>query len=232
MNDSVSFAGSQAAGWLPDPAALLRSTDWASLECAAGSAKDIPATMALLFDTDPEVRVWAVDHGLSAVRHQNTIYEATLPAASYVAAILTDPRTTVTAPHTGWDLNPRQCSLRAALIDWLGELGMDADEEILALRARRGSSYPDFDALRALRPVLFRAVAAFLHDDDLSVRHAALAAAVSFAEAPELAGSRPELVECARSLLASSTTDRYHRDRATDALTAWEQTTQTPAQDT
>lgn len=189
--------------------------------------------LALLFDTDPEVRVWALDHGLSAVRHQNTIYEATPPAALYVAAILTDPRTTVTALHTGWNLTPRRCSLRAALLDWLGELGMDADDEIVALRARHGSSsYPAFDALRALRPVLFRAVAAFLHDDDLSVRHAALAAAISFAEAPELARSRPELVECARGLLASSTTDRYHRDRATAALTAWEQTTQTRAQGT
>ncbi|GIG00249.1 hypothetical protein [Catellatospora citrea] len=47
----------------------------------------------------------------------------------------------------------------------------------------------------AMRPALFAVIAPFLHDDDASIRLAALAAAILLVEAPELAHHRTEIGE-------------------------------------
>ncbi|MYW01167.1 hypothetical protein [Streptomyces sp. SID3343] len=63
--------------------------------------------------------------------------------------------------------------------------------------------------LDGIRPVFSHAVAAFLRDDDPDVRHAATAAAVAYAEDPDLAEHRAELVPLAHRLLAESTVRSY-----------------------
>lgn len=219
MAGSDPHPGSQAAAGLPDPAVLLRTTDWAGLTHARGPARDTPAALAALLDPDPLTRARALDACWEPLRQENTIYPATLPAALYIAAILPDPRTSAAGQHGRWGRSPRLRPLRAALLDWLGELGTDADDETAALFARSHvlEDCPPFSTVRALRPVFFTAVAAFLHDADRDVRHAAVAAAIPFAQAPELDAHQAEFIHCARRLLATST-DTYYRARTTDAL--------------
>ncbi|MGW0846573.1 hypothetical protein ACWD26_41900 [Streptomyces sp. NPDC002787] len=55
---------------------MLESTDWA---------------LTRLTNPDPVVRESAVRDALGAVTHQNSIYEVTVPAALYVAAVLDHP---------------------------------------------------------------------------------------------------------------------------------------------
>ncbi|MGW2563079.1 hypothetical protein ACWCXB_28330 [Streptomyces sp. NPDC001514] len=85
---------------------------------------------------------------------------------------------------------------------------------------------PDMRAFRDLRPVIYSAVQPFLTDDNAKVRDAALVAAIPLAEHHALTEHRPELADHAHRLLSTST-DRYKRDRALDALNAWGHDTST-----
>ncbi|SCF68820.1 hypothetical protein GA0115259_101049 [Streptomyces sp. MnatMP-M17] len=157
------------------------------------------------------------------MRHQNTIYPATPPAALYIAAILSDSRTTEVGTYALQQRHrrePQQLPLRAALLDWLHLLALDTNDECLEITRRYGFENPHMERVRAMRPVLFRAVAVFLHDEDSDVRHAALAAAIPLAEDPTLEDVRVELVPLAHKLLATST-DHRHRTCVIDGLRAW-----------
>lgn len=213
----------QTARILPEPGSLLHDTDWAALEHARGTAEDVPAALAALLDPNPAVQAEALDRGLEPLRHQGSIYPATASAALYIAAILPDPRTTGVGIYDLLESHIRQQRprpLRAALLDWLGFLAYDSDDQNAEIGRQRGWADTSLHAVRALRPVLFHAVSAFLHDADPEVRAAALVAAIPLVEAPELTRHRTELVPCARQILAAST-DRYYRDCAIDGLTAW-----------
>lgn len=216
--------GDSAAARLPDPETLLRDTDWRALEHARGTAEDIPAALIALLAPDPAARSRALDHGLEPVRHQNSIYSATPPAALYIAAILSDPRTIAVGSYELMQRHQRerqQLPLRAALLDWLHLLVLDANDECLAATQRYGLEDPHMESLRALRPTLFHAVAEYLLDADLVVRHAALAAAIPLAEHPELASYRAELIRLAEQLLATSTDHRF-RASALGGIRAWQ----------
>ncbi|MFD7900430.1 hypothetical protein [Streptomyces sp. NPDC059743] len=222
--------GDSAVADLPEPEALLRDTDWAVLDHARGAAEDIPAALAALHHPDPSVRARALEHGLEPVRHQNTIYPATPPAALYIAAILSDPRTTEVGTYELQQRHrreTRQLPLRAALLDWLHLLALDTNDECLEVTRRYGFEDPHMERVRAMRPALFRAVAVFLHDENPDVRHAALAAAIPLAEDPALEDVRVELVPLAHKLLATST-DHRHRTCVIDGLRAWGHDVQDP----
>ncbi|RSM89949.1 hypothetical protein DMH25_39860 [Streptomyces sp. WAC 01325] len=137
-------------------------------------------------------------HLSDPVHHQNTIYSATVPAALYVAAILSDPRTgTVVADRDGQAL-----PLRAALLAWVTSVAIEVDTEAEAKMADVGlclEEHPESVQVRALRPRLFQAVSGFLHAPDLAVQEAAIAAAVSLMDAPELVQQRAFLSSCCRS---------------------------------
>ncbi|WP_406292034.1 hypothetical protein [Embleya sp. NBC_00896] len=212
------------AACLPEPEALLCGTDWAALDDARGSAEDIPAALVALLDPDPAIRAEALERGLEPVRHQNSVYPATPPAALYVASILSDPRTLAVGAYDlerGRPPESRELPFRAALLDWLCSLALDVDDACVEAIRRFGSeTHPESEALRALRPVFFRAVAVFLRDGDQDVRDAALAVAVSLVEDPALAGHRLELVPLARELLAAGG-DPAHRRQAIRGLRAW-----------
>jgi hypothetical protein len=220
--------GDSAAARLPDPETLLRETDWGALNHARGTAEDIPGALIALLDPDPAARSRALEHGLEPVRHQNSIYSATPPTALYVAAILSDPRTIAVGSYELMQRHQRerrQLPLRAALLDWLHLLALDANDECLAATRRYGFEDPHMESLRALRPALFHAVAEYLLDADVVVRRAALAAAMPLAEDPELAGYRSELIRLAEQLLVISTDHRF-RASALGGLRAWQDNAQ------
>ncbi|WP_439678172.1 hypothetical protein [Embleya sp. MST-111070] len=76
---------------LPEHRVILENTDWASLMAPQGSGGFLPGALMRLLDVDPAVRAAAAEEAL--IGHQNTIYEATVPVARFVAAILDHPAT-------------------------------------------------------------------------------------------------------------------------------------------
>ncbi|MEU6235879.1 hypothetical protein [Kitasatospora sp. NPDC047058] len=202
---------------LPDPSALLRGTNWSSLQTATGTARKLPQALIRLLEPDltvPEARK-TLD-ALEPVRHQNTIYEATPVTALLVAALLARR----SAQH-GVEAD----GVCALLLAWLAGVACDSDDACAAAGNRYGDrdyqdGCPAMAALRALRPVLYRAVSPFLDDADAAVRDTALAAALAFAEHPALAPHRDNLARYARRLLLTNDT-QWRRRQALGALRAW-----------
>ncbi|MFF0864110.1 hypothetical protein ACFYUV_20285 [Nonomuraea sp. NPDC003560] len=203
-----------------DPLALIKQTDWASLEHALGPADDTPAALADLLLGTPEAQAKAVRHLNDPVHHQDTLYSATGPAALYVAAILSDPRTDTLVPSRE---DGQWYPLRQELLEWLGSITDGVSNDVEAVLVRLGllpGKDPEFTEVRALRPTLFRAVAAFFQDPNLPVREAALAAAVPLLDAPELAHHQASIAPIVRSVLATSL-DRGYQAIAVGGLRAW-----------
>lgn len=206
---------------LPPFRTLLDSTDWASLATACGTGEALPAALTLLTDPDPVIRESALHDALGPVTHQNSIYEATVPVALYVAAILDHPAITVgdDDPDAG---TPNRPTL-VQLLDWLGDTAYDADDECVAIDERlygEGVHDEQMQAFRDARPAIHSAVHRLLDHDNADVRHAALVTAIPLIEHPLLTRHQADLADHARRLLAGST-DRHHRDRMLDALKAW-----------
>jgi hypothetical protein len=204
---------------LPDPREVVKATAWATLEHARGQAEDSPALLVGLLAEDPGAQARALRHLSDPIHHQNSVYSATVPAALFVAAALNDPSTAMALPAPG----RAQKQVRAALLDWLGSVANEVGNEAEATMARLGlclESDPVSVQIRALRPALFRAVSAFLHDPDAAVQEAAIAAAVSLLDAPELVEQRDVLAPLVRDVLATST-DRAYRFVAGHGLSAW-----------
>jgi hypothetical protein len=192
--------------------ALLDGTDWASLATARGDGGFLPAVLTRLLDPDPSVQAGAIRE-LEPVHHQDSFYEATVPVALYVAAILAGPATAA--------------STQAALLEWLGALAREADDECVADGERHFNggylaNYPELRAFRDRRPTFYRAVSVFLDHDDPAVRDAAILAALPMTEHPDLLRHRGEVGHHARRLLATSTR-RSDRCRALAALKKWGQ---------
>ncbi|MFD8645465.1 hypothetical protein ACFV14_34745 [Streptomyces zaomyceticus] len=205
---------------LPHYQVLLDGTDWPSLATACGTGESLPATLARLLDPDPAVREAAAKEALGQVTHQNTIYEATVPVAQFIAAILDHPA--ITADEIGQGtVHPTL----VGLLEWLSDTAYDADDERVAIGEglhgeRFLHEYDEMRALRDLRPTIFRAVHPLLCHESAEVRDAALVAAVPLAEHPNLVAHRVELVGHAHRLLGTSS-DRHNRDRVLDALKTW-----------
>ncbi|MGW3134795.1 hypothetical protein [Streptomyces sp. NPDC001139] len=218
----------ESGGFTPDGSAhhqlLLEGADWESLGTARGDGGFLPAVLSRLLDPDPTIQMGAVSE-LEPVCHQNSFYEATLPVALYVAAILFHPATATTvAPNRQTDPE-RGYPVRAALLDWLGSLVYDAGDECLAVGERHFdgdylADYPEMRAFRDHRPAFYRSVSRFLSDEDTAVRDAATVAAIPLIEHPSLSCHRDELGRRVHRLLAGST-NRYHRGRSLDTLKTW-----------
>ncbi|NUP49762.1 MAG: hypothetical protein HOW97_20995 [Catenulispora sp.] len=205
---------------LTDPDVLVAHTNWAELEHAHGSAADLPAGLALFLHDNMTVRSEAASTYLEVVNHQNSIYSATTPVALYVASILPDPRTSRAGLFGSGERFP---PMRAPLIDWLGGIADDVSDEALEIGRRCGfrTEDPAITRLRAARPALFEAVAAFVHDPDPAVRHAAITAALLLLDSPEQRGRhREEFTPLIHDLLRTSANQYYHL-RALDSLEIW-----------
>jgi hypothetical protein len=196
-----------------DPWALLLATDWSSIEhCCPNTAPATPVILAGLLDDDEDVQRTAVHNLGQAVTHQNTIYGATAPAARFVIAILGHPRTTTSGIYFHEE---RRRPMRAALLQWLGDLAFDAtyDED--------GPGEPDdVTAVRAVLPLIYEAAQPYLADPDLPIREAAVHAAAMTLAAPELAVHIPELVPLVRGTLSTSEY-RGYRYLAERCLVIW-----------
>ncbi|MFC3574791.1 hypothetical protein ACFOZ0_16195 [Streptomyces yaanensis] len=130
---------------LPHHQALLGGTDWAELGTARGHGGFLPAVLTRLLDIDPAGQTSAIKE-LELVCHQNSFYEATLPVALYVAAILAHPATVTIEPNLRSN-QERDYPVRAALLEWLGSLAYDADDECVAI-GERVIEHPDLTWLR------------------------------------------------------------------------------------
>ena len=208
---------SEAGELLPDPAALIEETDWASLEHAYGPADDTALRLLELLDEDPGVRASALGQLDMSVFHQGSLYSATPAAALFIAAILRHPRT-LAGHESAYPWDSRR-PFRAALLEWLGQVAESAacdhpgdgtEEDHLRV----------IEACRAVRPAIYSAVAPYLDDPVAAVREAATGAAVHLLQASELANRRPS---AARLLERSVATSDDRRERAAAVLTlgAW-----------
>ncbi|MFE7243752.1 hypothetical protein [Streptomyces sp. NPDC057580] len=211
---------------LPHYQALLDGTDWASIATASGTGEALPAALARLLDPDPAVRAAAADHAFREATDQNTIYEAAVPVARYITAILDHPAITAGEAAPDPDRPPHRATL-VRLLEGLRDTAYDADDERVAIGERqRGKGfldeYREMRALRDLRPAIFSAVHPLLGHESADIRDAALVAAIPLTEHPDLTTHRGELGEHARRLLATSP-DSYYRELVLDAMKAWGQ---------
>ncbi|WP_326590996.1 hypothetical protein [Streptomyces sp. NBC_01294] len=203
-----------------DPAEVLAATHWGAVEHAYGPADNVPEMLIGLLGADQHVRSRALDDLHHIVHHQNTLYTATAPAALYVAGILGDERTL-------WpvDKGPHGFPgpMRAELLGWLDSVANDADDEAAEFSRRFGfppEDYPPFIEICRIRPQLFRAVSAFLHDSDSHVRAAAVSACIPLLDDPRLLHHRVTLIPLLREVLAASEVWQY-QERAIEALASW-----------
>lgn len=193
---------------------MIEDTDWAALEHAYGPARDTPLRLVQLLDDDPDVQASALGQLDMSVLHQESLYSATAPAAVFIAAILSDPRT-LARHESCFPWEDRARPLRAALLEWLGRVADSAAYGETA-DADDGNDPGATDAVRAVRATIYDAVSAHLLAPDPVVREAALGAAAALLRAPDLAEQITATARLLRQLLAEST-DR--RERAATVLT-------------
>ncbi|MFD8260321.1 hypothetical protein ACFV19_15615 [Streptomyces griseoluteus] len=196
-----------------DPWALLLETDWNNVDhCCPNVAPATPVILAGLLDDDEAVQRTAVHNLGQVVTHQNSIYGATAPAARFVIAILGHPRTMTSGVYFHVE---RRRPMRAALLQWLGDLADDATYH------EDGPGEPDdVAAVRAILPLIYEAARPYLIDADLLIREAAVHAAAMTLAAPELAVHVPEVVPLVRSTLSTSEY-RGYRYLAKWCLVTW-----------
>ncbi|MFD7676952.1 hypothetical protein [Streptomyces sp. NPDC060187] len=209
-----------AATNLPDPRSTLTRTNWATLQHAYGPATDAPEILTALLDTDQGVRTRALDNLFGILHHQGTIYEATVPTAQYVAAILPDPRTRLSVDKTHRSFPG---CIRADLLAWLGSVADSIADAVDQVGQRLGfplDDHPPAVAVREIRPLLQSAVLPYVDDSDRSVREGAIAACIPLLDDVRLLHHRAALVPLVRQVLGTSELWQ-HRERAIDALDAW-----------
>ncbi|MGW7447510.1 hypothetical protein [Kitasatospora sp. NPDC054795] len=171
---------------LPDPAAVIRETDWAALEYGFGDPHRVAAGLRDLLHPDPTIRREA-QRGLRGAFHAEAgeALPTTMPTAACLAGLLAVPQA-AGALGLPDPLAPGR-SMRAAVLDLLGHYFLSADD-----RAHASSGHgPSETALRRLRPAVHRVVAPLLDAEDRAVRHCAVFTAVSLVEHPGWRGTAP-----------------------------------------
>ncbi|WP_330240068.1 hypothetical protein [Streptomyces sp. NBC_00525] len=210
-------AGAHCETDVPSYRVVLAETDWGSLETPFGNGACLPGVLARLLEPDARAQVAALSELGELVGHQNSVYEATAPVATFVAGILAHPAAANRRPY-------RAVPVRAAMLNWLASTVYDASDEAVDRIARYCPGFlvtgTPRAALRDLRPVLYRAVEPYLRDGDEDVREAAGLAALLLAEHPGLARHREHLAVHAHHILDTSN-DPHSRRVARQALTAW-----------
>ncbi|WP_225859003.1 hypothetical protein [Streptomyces albicerus] len=176
--------------------------------------------LVALLDAKQAVRTKALHDIHHVVHHQNTLYEATAPTALYVAAILSDPRTTCSVDKDRWSLPG---NMRAELLGWITSVANEVTEAADTIGSEHGfplDDYPPAVAVRDIRPLLFSAAFAYVGDSDRHVSEAAMAACIPLLDDPRVRHHRAAVVPLLRQVLGTSELWQY-RERAIDALDAW-----------
>ncbi|MGI5242045.1 HEAT repeat domain-containing protein [Dactylosporangium sp. CA-139066] len=152
----------------------LDDIDWASLEHAYGSARDVPGWVRGLVDPDPAVRERSLDAMYGAVHHQGDVYDSTVAAVPYLIEALTAPGL------PGRDGIAELLASIAELSEWPDETELDEDDAEMLRQAARANAL----ALAAA-PALIR----LADDPDPAVRAAApKLLIVVAAKVPDLTG--------------------------------------------
>lgn len=199
---------------------LVTATNWATLGHAYGSAAEAPKRLAELLAQDQTVRTKALDYLHHTLHHQNTLYDATVPAALCVAAILPNPRTTRTV-----DKNHHLTTgcMRAELLHWIASVADAVTDEVDVLSRRHGfplDDYPPAVGTRRIRPPLHSAAVPYVDDTDRQVAEAAITACIPLLDDPRLLHHRAALIPAIRQTLGTS--KRWqHREQAIDTLDTW-----------
>ncbi|MFC8675081.1 hypothetical protein ACFUEN_20675 [Streptomyces griseorubiginosus] len=199
---------------------VLTGTDWTTLEHAYGSAAEAPRQLGALLDTDQGARTRALNYLHNTLHHQNTLYEATVPAALYVASILTDPRATRAVDK---DHHSSPGSLRAELLRWIASVANEVTDEAAVLSKHHGFPLDDYApavGIQTIRPTLLAASLPYTEESDRHVREAALTACIPVLDDPRLLHHRQTLVPLIREDLGTSELWQ-HRERAIATLNAW-----------
>jgi hypothetical protein len=219
---------------------LIEDTDWAGLQHAYGPATDTPLRLVELLHDEPDIQAHALGQLDMSVLHQGSLCSATAPAVLFVAAILDHPRTL--ARHKScfpWDDRVRP--LRAALLEWLGQVADAAaygepdqaaehEEPEEPQDAEEYGTYEEHaepgvvEAVRATRVVVYRAVAPHLQAADPDIRAAALETVSALFEGPELADRVVEATRLLREGLGHLT-ERRERAVVVTTIGAWGQDT-------
>ncbi|WP_339131490.1 hypothetical protein WJM95_22195 [Streptomyces sp. f51] len=146
-----------AAADLPGPRSTLTRTNWGALQHGYGQAANAPEILVALLDEDQGVRTRALENLHCILHHQGTMYEATVPTAQYVAAILPDPRTVLSVDKTRRSFPG---CIRAELLGWLGSVADAVTDAVDEMGQRLGfplADHPPAVAMREIRPLLFSA---------------------------------------------------------------------------
>jgi hypothetical protein len=145
-----------------------------------------------------------------------------VPAALYVAAVLSDPRTTRTVDK---DRQAFPGCMRAELLRWITSVANEVTDKAEAISRRFGFALVDCPpavGIQRIRPLLFSASLPCTEDTDRHVREVALTACIPLLGDPRLLHHRGTLVPLIRDALGTSELWQ-HRERAIDALNAWGQ---------
>ncbi|QKG23198.1 hypothetical protein [Actinomadura verrucosospora] len=161
---------------------LIADTDWDRLKVLIGPEEGcptVPELLTTLIEGTPPAQARALYDLSEAVNHQDSIVEATAPAMSVIAALLTDPSTACVRlpplPHRADSAS----SFRAGLLRLMVSVADGVDHASEAAGRRFGFE-PSAATLRvrAIRPGLFSVVDELLDDPDPDVRLAAALAAL------------------------------------------------------
>ncbi|MEV0743383.1 hypothetical protein AB0I51_47435 [Streptomyces sp. NPDC050549] len=199
---------------------LVTATNWAALGHAYGSAAEAPKRLAELLAQDQSVRTKALDYLHHALHHQNTLYEATVPAALCVAAIVPNPRTTSTVDK---DHDSFPGCMRTELLLWIASVAGEVTDEAEVHSRRHGfplDDYPPAVGIRRIRPQLYSAAVAYVDDTDRHTAEAAITACIRLLDDARLLHHRTALIPAIRQTLGTSELWQ-HRERAIDALDTW-----------
>ncbi|GLY03767.1 hypothetical protein [Actinoplanes sp. NBRC 101535] len=165
---------------------ILAETDWAGLEHGHGPAGDVPERLRALLSEDAA----QVDAAITFLHHtllfEQLVHSATLPAARYVAGVLTDSRTAFVFTETGED-TPQP--VRWSLLNWL-------DRVAAAILLNDEGENPEADDARPHLIELYPAVAGRFTDDLPGVRVMARMTALTMLDAdlPEFTALRSAAV--------------------------------------
>ncbi len=199
---------------------LVTGTNWATLGHAYGAAAEAPKRLAELLAPDQSVRSKALDYLHHTLHHQNTLYEATVPSALCVAAILPNPRTTSTVDK---DHDSFPGCMRTELLLWIASVAGEVTDEAEVHSRRHGfplDDYPPAVSIRRIRPQLYSAAVAYVDDTDRHTAEAAITACIPLLDDPRLLHHRTALIPAIRQTLGTSELWQ-HRERAIDALDTW-----------
>ncbi|MDX2967381.1 hypothetical protein [Streptomyces acidiscabies] len=199
---------------------LVTGANWATLGHAYGPAAEAPRRLAELLAQEQSVRTKALNYLHHTLHHQNTLYEATVPAALCVASILPNPRTTRTVANSHYS---SPLCMRAELLLWIASVADAVTDEADAFSRRQGfplDDYPPAVGIRTIRPSLHSAAVAYVDDANRQVAEAAITACIPLLDDPRLLHHRTSLIPAIRQILGTS--ERWqHREQAIDALDTW-----------